>query len=169
MTKKTCGVYQIRNKITGERYIGSSKNIERRWQQHKWPSKWQEENKKLLYKKFQEYGIENFDFSILEIVEEVMLKQKEQEWINQLKPEYNRIFAYGKDEERQKQTAKNYKKREDYKQKQKIYRKNTDNDKRYKNKICIYNGEELKFHTLATRFYRAGIPTPYVEARKYLK
>ena len=154
MTKKTCGVYQIRNKITGERYIGSSKNIEERWQQHKRPNNWKRENKR-LYEDFKKIGIDNFDFLYLVFVEEPYLKQVEQEMIDFLKPEYNEIKALGD----KKELNRKWRKTEKGKQ----------TGSRYRNKICVYNGEEIKFHTLATRFYRAGIPTPYVEARKYLK
>lgn len=34
---KISGVYKITNKITGDFYIGSSKNIKRRWYSHKCP------------------------------------------------------------------------------------------------------------------------------------
>lgn len=154
MTKKTCGVYQIRNRITGERYIGSSKNIEERWRQHKRPNNWKRENKR-LYEDFKKIGIDNFDFLYLAFVEPQFRKQVEQELIEMLKPEYNSMNASFDKKEWNREWRKTEKGRK--------------NDAKYRNKICIYNGEELKFHTLATRFYRAGIPTPYVEARKYLK
>ena len=39
---KIIGVYKITNTITGDFYIGSSKNVKKRWIAHKWPSKWNE-------------------------------------------------------------------------------------------------------------------------------
>ena len=30
----TCGIYKIENKESGKVYIGSSKNIEKRWEAH---------------------------------------------------------------------------------------------------------------------------------------
>lgn len=154
MENKICGVYQIKNKITGERYIGSSKDIHERFMQHKRPNRWNREKSK-LYQDFKKYGIENFDFLYLAFVEPQYLKQVEQEFIEMLCPKYNTINASMD----KKETNKQWRKTETGRQ----------NDARYKNKTCVYNGEELKFNTLATRFYRQGINQPYVEASKYLK
>ena len=35
---KISAVYQIINNITGDRYVGSSNNVKRRWARHKCPS-----------------------------------------------------------------------------------------------------------------------------------
>ena len=35
MTSKITGIYKIENKINNKKYIGQSKNIHRRWNQHK--------------------------------------------------------------------------------------------------------------------------------------
>lgn len=151
---KLSGIYQIKNKITGERYIGSSKDMNERFMQHKRPNRWSKEKSK-LYEDFEKYGINNFDFFYLAFVEPEFLKQVEQEFIEMLNPKYNSINASMD----KKEINKKWRKTETGRK----------NDARYKNKICIYNGEEIKFHTLATRFYRQGIKQPYVEARKYLK
>lgn len=37
---KVSGVYKITNTVTGDFYIGSSKNVKRRWTEHKCPSNW---------------------------------------------------------------------------------------------------------------------------------
>ena len=37
---KICGIYRITNTITGDFYIGCSKNVKRRLVTHKWPSTW---------------------------------------------------------------------------------------------------------------------------------
>ena len=42
-------------------------------------------------------------------------------------------------------------------------------NKKYFSKICNYNGEELTLSALATRFYKAGIEHPVIEAKKYLE
>lgn len=40
MEKKISAVYQIVNTVTNDRYVGSSKNVNERWAQHKSPSVW---------------------------------------------------------------------------------------------------------------------------------
>lgn len=37
---KISAVYQIKNKVTGEMYVGSSVDVKRRWSQHKRQSVW---------------------------------------------------------------------------------------------------------------------------------
>ena len=76
----SCGIYLIQNKINNKVYIGLSVNIEERWQHHrslylKTDSK---EVNKPLYLAFRKYGIENFDFKILEecSLEELFDKEK---------------------------------------------------------------------------------------------
>lgn len=65
------GIYKITNKINNKIYIGQSKDIERRWKQHIASSK----NIKCssyynpLYTDFRKFGIENFDFEILQTFE----------------------------------------------------------------------------------------------------
>lgn len=86
------GIYKITNKINGKIYIGQSVNIERRWRDHKkanadYP----------IHKAFKKYGIENFDFEVLEECPIRELNQKEQKYIihfNSLVPNgYNIIFG----------------------------------------------------------------------------
>lgn len=89
-----CGVYQIINKVTGERYIGSSSNIRKRWQEHKRLS-YRLAHPCLLYQKFEEYGLENFSFQYLAFVEKPYVKLVEQELIDLLNPEYNKFRAHG--------------------------------------------------------------------------
>ena len=67
--EKISGIYKITNTITGDFYIGSSKNINRRWAEHKHPSKWKRFPNNQLYKDMQEYGVDKFVFEVLEEVE----------------------------------------------------------------------------------------------------
>ena len=46
---KISGIYKITNTITGDFYIGSSKDVKRRWAAHKWPSMWKQYSNKQLY------------------------------------------------------------------------------------------------------------------------
>ena len=59
---KISGVYKITNNITGDFYIGSSKNIEKRWYQHKSPSVQKRQPNSKLYKAMDRYGLDNFTF-----------------------------------------------------------------------------------------------------------
>lgn len=160
--EKISAVYQIRNIVTGERYVGSSKDAYKRWKEHKSPSTWKREPNKKLYKAFQEYGLESFMFAILAPVEPEYLKQVEQEFIGMLKPAYNSNRANGWDIERYKAYLQSEKSKAYQKAYQKVYQK------AYANQLCNYNGETITLNTLSVRFLRAGIPHPVLEAKKYL-
>jgi group I intron endonuclease len=68
----TIGIYAIRNKINQKMYIGKSINIERRFWSHKNSLSKPERNKKqtnrFLWNAVQKYGIDNFEFLILESI-----------------------------------------------------------------------------------------------------
>ena len=108
--QKICGIYKITNTITGDFYIGSSKNVKRRWAAHKWPSRWKQCKNNPLYKDMKEYGVDKFVFEVIEEVEESFLKEREQYFIETLKPTYNNINANGFDFERYKESQKEYQK-----------------------------------------------------------
>ena len=78
---KICGVYKITNTITGDFYIGSSKNIKNRWTAHKCKSTWNKCPNNQLYLDMQKYGVDKFVFEILEEAEIEQLKEKEQQFI----------------------------------------------------------------------------------------
>lgn len=142
---KISGVYKITNTVTGDFYIGSSKNIERRWKAHKEPSRWSNNPNILLYRDFQKYGVDKFEFQILANIEPDQLKEIEQQFIEKLQPTYNNHRAKGLNTERINRYSKNY-----------------------YSKLCSYNGETLTLRALALRFGRAGIKHPTLEAKKYL-
>lgn len=79
------GIYKITNKINQKIYIGLSRNIEKRWKEHKniaFNIKSPQYNKH-LYKAIRKYGIENFEFTVLEECLENELSQKEIYYIKQ--------------------------------------------------------------------------------------
>ena len=176
---KISGIYKITNTVTGDFYIGSSKDIKHRWAQHKYQSTWNRITNNPMYLDMRKYGVEKFDFEILEVVEIDKLKEAEQKFIETLKPTYNSNNANGLNVERRKKAKKEYMKKyqktDEYKEYQKEYKK-TDKckkhqkeyDKEYKNQLCSYNGETLTLAALAARFRKAGIPHPQIEAKKYL-
>ena len=185
-------VYKITNTITGDFYIGSSKDVKKRWAHHKWPSTWKNHPNNQMYHDMKNYGIDKFEFQILAEVEIEELKEKEQYFIEMLNPTYNDRNANGWDFERykesQKEYQKEYKKTNKYKKYQKEYKKTNkykkyqkeyqkeyqksdkckEYQKEYYNQLCSYNGETLTLRALYKRFWRQGIPHPAQEAKKYL-
>ena len=146
---KISAVYKITNTVTGDFYIGSSKNVKLRWMQHKRPSVWNRYKNNPMYLDMKNYGVDKFELEILEEVEIEQLKEMEQQFIEKLQPVYNNRNANGWDIERHKES----------------HRKASNN---YENQICCYNNEVLTLATLSMRFIKAGISHPTLEAKKYL-
>lgn len=93
----TQGIYQIENLINHKKYIGQSTHIEARFSAHRKNYHNHMDGSPLLYKAFDKYGIENFAFSILELVKDKnLLDEKETFYIlslNTLSPNgYNCIL-----------------------------------------------------------------------------
>ena len=74
------GIYKITNKINGHAYIGQSTNIYRRWKRHQ--NYEIEDAHYPLYKAFQKYGLENFNFEVIEECSVEQLNEKEIYWIS---------------------------------------------------------------------------------------
>lgn len=171
--EKISGVYKITNSVTGDFYIGSSRDIKRRWNQHRKSSLWVKHPNIMLYQCMNKYGLDNF---VIEIIEETDdLKEREQYWIDMLKPIYNNRQAIGYNIERYRETyrraSRKYVKvhREEHLAKSKEwYREHQAERREYFNRLCVYNGETLKLATLAGRFIKQGISHPVLEAKKYL-
>ena len=168
---KISGVYKITNTVTGDFYIGSSKNIKSRWADHKKPSVWKNYPNSPMYHDMQKYSVKKFELQILEEVEPEHLKEKEQQFIETLKPTYNDRNANGLNIEKRKGYQKEYEKSEKRKKAKKEYEK-TDKRKKYKkeydSQLCSYNGEVLKLCALRYLFRKAGVEHPQLEAKKYL-
>ena len=172
---KISGVYKITNTVTGDFYIGSSKDVKYRWMQHKCPSKWKQHSNSPMYQDMIKYGLDKFAFEILAEVEEDSLKEAEQEFIEKLQPTYNNYNAKGFDFERYKKTQKEYNKEYEKTEKRKKYKKEYEKtekrkkyQKEYDNQLCCFNGETLTLCALSTRFRKKGISNPTQEAKKYL-
>jgi group I intron endonuclease len=86
-----CGIYKITNTVTNKIYIGSSSHISRRWNTHKRELSNKTHSNKKLQRAWNKYGSEIFIFSIIEECEKNKLVEKEQNYINMLKPEYNTL------------------------------------------------------------------------------
>jgi group I intron endonuclease len=85
MEEAICGIYLVVNKINNKVYVGSSNNIQQRWEQHRQMLNSEIRNHhsdhlKLAWKK---YGPENFEFKVLLALQnEKYLFFYEQFWIN---------------------------------------------------------------------------------------
>ena len=182
--KKISAVYKVTNAITGDFYIGSSKDVKHRWTEHKCKSSWKKFPNNPMYLDMQKYGVDKFEFEILTEVEADSLKETEQQFIELLKPSYNNRRANGWDFERLKETKKQYNKSDKgkearnkyrqsdkYKESQNKYNKSDkgkETRKQYNNQLCCYNGETLTLNALRKRFQRKGIDHSTAEAKKYL-
>lgn len=139
MAKKICGIYKITNTVTNDFYIGSSKNVKRRWAAHKWPSVWNRYPNKQLYQDMKKYGADKFEFEILAEVEAEKLKEKEQQFIEKLQPVYNNYNANGLDIERQKETKRKASNKYNKSDKGKEYRKSDKGKESHRKASNKYN------------------------------
>lgn len=83
------GVYKITNLINNKFYIGSTSNsFYNRYHQHISDYKLDKKSIKILYRAFDKYGFENFEFTILHICEKEECIKYEQQYID-LGTDYN--------------------------------------------------------------------------------
>jgi len=82
------GIYKITNLKNGKFYIGSSKDIEFRWSEHKKHLNGNYHINKKLQNAWNFYGKENFEFTIVELVsnDETFLLEREQFYFDIFKP-----------------------------------------------------------------------------------
>ena len=144
MAEKISAVYKITNTATNDFYIGSSKNVKQRWAVHKCKSKWNEQPNNPLYLDMQKYGVDKFAFEILEVVEPEELKEKEQKFIETLKPIYNRCNANGLNIDRFKEYQKEYQKKYEKTDKRKEYKKEYNKEYHKTDKFKEYMKEYQK-------------------------
>lgn len=83
------GIYKITNLITNDFYIGKSKNIRKRLNNHK--------QKGIHSKRFEEdilkYGWNSFSSEVIEECDEDVLHEREAYYISLLKPTYNTVVV----------------------------------------------------------------------------
>ena len=86
-----CGIYKIVNKKNGMFYLGGSKNIKKRWDQHKYELSKNKHHSAHLQRAWNKYGRNSFVFEIIETTTEKSLIKKEQYYLDKLKPWENNI------------------------------------------------------------------------------
>lgn len=85
-----CGIYLIWNKISNKQYVGSSKNLYDRIHNHVHLLKRNRHHNNHLQSSFNKYGMNSFEYKILEFCDEEIRFEIEQKWISELKPRYNK-------------------------------------------------------------------------------
>ena len=77
------GIYSIYNKVNGLFYVGAAINFRKRWELHRLELKNNRHHSRHLQNAYNKYGLENFEFKILQIVEDKnRLTEIEQYWLN---------------------------------------------------------------------------------------
>lgn len=90
MKKSVSGIYCIENIINGKKYIGSSINIHKRKNSHFYGLKRNKHKNCKLQNSYNLHGKEAFIFYLLlEVDDKKILIEKEQYFINEIKPAYN--------------------------------------------------------------------------------
>lgn len=87
--RNKCGVYIIRNKLNNKFYIGSSKSILKRIQEHRCRFKKNDGINKHIQNAYNKYGESNFEYNVLDICTPDDKYDREQVFLSELKPEYN--------------------------------------------------------------------------------
>ena len=83
------GIYQITNTCTGEFYVGSAVDFDKRWHGHLVKLRCDRHHNNHLRNAFIKYGESAFTFSVLELVSADELLVREQHYIDTLSPVYN--------------------------------------------------------------------------------
>ena len=81
---KDIGIYKITNKETGMVYVGQSRNIQKRWSEHKRDLRNGAHRNDKLQKAYNKYGVKAFAFEVIEYCTIEELNEKETYWCNEL-------------------------------------------------------------------------------------
>jgi len=84
-----CGIYQIENLISGNRYIGQTVDIKYRKKEHFARLRQQRHENPHLQKSFNKYGQKSFRHTVLLYCDQENLTLYEQACVNKFNPEYN--------------------------------------------------------------------------------
>ena len=96
MIKLKSGIYQIRNRLTGDLYIGSSIHPRTRKSQHFSSANAGKHHSIIFQRAWEKYGEDVFEFKILESCASEDLLKREQFYIDNLNPKYNISMIAGK-------------------------------------------------------------------------
>lgn len=91
----TSGVYTITNMVDSKQYVGSSQDIQLRWQQHRTQLRTNSHHSHYLQRAWNKYGEDAFIFQMIEKTPPDRCVEREQYWINTLNPAYNLLPTAG--------------------------------------------------------------------------
>jgi group I intron endonuclease len=90
--KNKSGIYRLTNNITGKSYIGSSINLSVRFAHYysfAFLNRIINKSNSIICRALLKYGYSNFSLDILEYCDYSILREKEQYYLDKLKPKYN--------------------------------------------------------------------------------
>lgn len=93
--EKLCGIYCIENLVNHKKYIGLSQDIEKRFKAHKNALNHNRHINRHLQTAWNMYGEKNFQFTIVELCDKGIVKEKEIYYIDMFKTQ-DRRFGYNK-------------------------------------------------------------------------
>jgi group I intron endonuclease len=99
-------IYQIRNIINNKIYIGSTNNVRKRWNNHRSKLNNNIHENQYLQQAWSKYGENNFQFSIIEEVQDFNRIEKEIFYLNE-KRSYERHIGYNFDKNPTDKSGKN--------------------------------------------------------------
>lgn len=80
--EKICGIYKIENLINGKVYVGQSVDVFNRWKQHQNQLENNTHYNTHLLRAYNKYGVENFQYELLEECDLHSLNEREMYWIS---------------------------------------------------------------------------------------
>lgn len=83
------GIYQLKNLVNNKKYIGSSCNLYARLYDHMYNMNHNHGHNAHLQAAWNKYGANNFEYTILEYCDPEIRLDREQYYIDDIKPEYN--------------------------------------------------------------------------------
>jgi hypothetical protein len=86
------GIYKIINTYNGNYYVGSSKNIDRRWNEHLKKLKSDNHQNTILQRAWNKYGEDNFKFEVTETCDLSILLERENLYLSK-NPKYNIVMV----------------------------------------------------------------------------
>ena len=82
MRAKSTGIYCIENTVNNKKYIGLSRNIEQRWNEHRSKLRRGKHANIYLQRSWNNYGEDAFRFYVIEFCDADMLSEREEYYIN---------------------------------------------------------------------------------------